>query len=31
MLFVDAHKAETAAAICDDIEQKLNGQCTIDI
>lgn len=26
MLFVDAHKAETAAAVCDDIQKQLNGQ-----
>lgn len=26
MLFVDAHKAETASAICDDIQRQLNGQ-----
>ncbi len=27
MLFVDAHKAETAAAMCDDIQRKLSEGC----
>lgn len=30
MLYVDAHKAETAAAICDDIQRGINGQMIID-